>query len=119
MIFPAQSTIVVALALCVASAIGGWKVASWKYKAEVKDSVVRAVEQANQLAAQDQEVLVAAAKAETKVKTEFVKIYTKVEQYEVANPNRINCLSADGMLIWNEANKGFSSPSPSSDGTVP
>jgi hypothetical protein len=102
--FQAQAAgVVMALAL---SAFGGWTVAGWRCEAARVASVERAVEQAEQLAAQDREVLSGHEVRSERIRTVFQEIEKEVVQYVALHVRDADCLDAGGLRLWGLANQG-------------
>lgn len=72
------------------------------------EAVQRAIEQANQQALEDAEVLRGHVEIQERTRTEFKTISREVIRYVETHPNRVQCLDADGLRLWNAANAGSS-----------
>lgn len=77
-------------------------------KAEKLASVTRAIEQANQVAVQDAEILAAADIKRANRRAIAQKLDEEIEKNVAANPAYSQCgLDADGLRLWNAANAGI------------
>lgn len=107
------AVLVLGLALFGGGLATGSHLARQAAKAERLDAVQRAIDQGEELARQDGEILATAA-----VKRAARQVYTKqldqeIEKNVEANPAYRECgLDADGLRIWNAANAGLEAELP-------
>jgi hypothetical protein len=118
MIWTAPTIAALALAVSAASALGGWKVATWRCEADKTASLERAIQQAQAQARQDQEILTWAAAQETKTRTLYRTLTIEVDRYVETHPTAGPCLDDTGMRLWHAANAGPDTP-PAPDSAMP
>lgn len=89
---------------------GAWAVRGWQCDAARTRSLEHAIEQADVLAAQDREIDTATAVRSAAVETRYQVINRELIRY-VAHPrDPIECLDADGLRLWRDANAGEEPP---------
>lgn len=89
---------------------GGWNVAAWRADSEKLDAVARAIRQADSLAAQDREVLVAHETGAERIRTVYRSLKKEVIRYVALHHDDPDCLDADGLRVWTLANAGPDAP---------
>ena len=116
--WPALAAFVVLLVLVCGAYLHGLRTgndrATAHYEAQLAERDRQAAEQLAQALAEAQAQAQAAMEAErkhlaaqTKTETEFRVITEKVVEYVEKNPGTASCgLDADGLRIWNSANRG-------------
>lgn len=87
-----------------------WTVATWRADAQRVSAVERAIEQAQAIATQDAELLTNHETRATATETRFRTIHREVIRYVQNHPQPVDCLDADGLRIWSDANTGASAP---------
>lgn len=97
----------IAAAVAASGFAAGWQVQGWRCDAARTAAVEHAIQQADKLAAQDREVLEAAAERAARVETQTRTIEREVIRYVTSTPIAArDCLDADGLRIWAAANSG-------------
>jgi len=86
--------------------IDGVAKAERQAKAELLDSLTRAIDQAALIAAQDAEILSADVVRQARVVTQFQIIDREVSRYAIAHADAPDCLDAGGLRIWTAAARG-------------
>lgn len=71
------------IALITFAAYGGWKTHAWYTGAQVKDALEHAIEQANERAEQDAEILMGGLQEEESVRTVFVEVKNEASGTEL------------------------------------
>lgn len=110
---PAAGLLVLVCLLAAAGVVGyhkayhkGYQAHATKAKADLADHLGRAIEQANQVAAQDREIMLAGDARLARVRTEFRTIDREVTVYVRENPDAVPCLDARGLCLWRAINAG-------------
>lgn len=101
------------LVALLTSAFAGWEVATWRADSQRVQSVERAIAQAAELAEQDAEVLRHAEVRVAATETRFRTINREVIRY-VQTHDPVDCLDADGLRLWQDANTGADAPAAAS-----
>jgi hypothetical protein len=84
----------------------GWQVATWRADAQRVDSVERAIAQAAEIAEQDADILRHAQGRAVATETRFRTINREVVRYVQNHSEPVDCLDADGLRLWRDANTG-------------
>ncbi len=107
-----NSLALTAAGLLVALALSAgitWQVAGWRADSQRVESVERAIAQAATLAEQDAEILRHADTRATATAARIRTINREVIRY-VQTHDPVDCLDADGLQLWANANAGADTP---------
>lgn len=111
------AVLVLGLALFGGGLYTGNRLAHQSAKAEQLDAVQRAIEQSNQIAEQDAEILATADIKRAARRVAAKQLDQEIEQNVQANPAYLECgLDADGLRLWNAANAGMEAELPGQRG---
>jgi hypothetical protein len=103
---PLEAKAMLALGVVGLAAFGGWKAATWRCEAARVESVERAARQAEEMAAQDREVLTAHEVRSARIRTVFQDVEKEVIRYVALHVSDADCLDAGGLRLWGLANQG-------------
>lgn len=102
------AVLVLGLALFGGGLYTGNRLTHQAAKADRLDAVQRAIEQANELASQDAEILATADVRREKLRVAMKQLDQEIEKNVEANPSYLECgLDAVGLLNWNAGNAGI------------
>lgn len=99
-----------ALGLAAATGLLGYRAghdaAVTQAQADLAKHLARAIEQADQVATQDRDVLQASEARRTRIQTVFQEIEREAIRYVALHITDAECLDADGLRLWRAANLG-------------
>lgn len=117
--YAALAAIGIAAATGVMAYRSGYDAAVLKAQAEQAKHLRNAIRQADEIAAQDREIITAGDARVARVETVFRTLDREVIRYVKKHPLATDCLDADGLRLWASLNAGDADALAAGDGADP